>query len=70
MMVSNNEEKYFSRVCIKARSVEISLLAAVYKCSISKSRLKDVQHNNLSVTIPIRQSLPWRFRGNQVNIYQ
>ena len=38
MMVSNTEKKYFSRVCIKARSVEISLLAAVYKCSISKSR--------------------------------
>ena len=27
-MVSNNEEKYFSRVCMKARSVEVSLLAA------------------------------------------
>ena len=30
MMVSKKEEKYFNRVCIKARSVEISLLAAVY----------------------------------------
>ena len=38
MMISNNEEKYFSRVYIKARSFEISILAAVYKCSTSKSR--------------------------------
>ena len=52
MMVSNNEEKYFSRVCIKARSVEISLLAAVYKCSISKSRRSTQQSisNNLYKT--------------------
>ena len=70
MIVSNNEEKYFSRVCIKARPVEISLLAAVYYCSIPKSRLKDVQHNNLSALVSICQSLPWRFRGIQVNIYQ
>ena len=48
-MISNNEEKYFSRVCIKARLVEISLLAAVYKCSISKSRRSTQQSvsNNL-----------------------
>ena len=52
MMVSNTEEKYFSRVCIKARSVEISLLAAVYKCSISKSRRSTQQYiiNNLYKT--------------------
>ena len=49
MMVSNNEEKYFSRVCMKVRSVELSLLAAAYKSlSIPKiKRLKDVQHINL-----------------------
>ena len=36
-MVSINEENYFSRVCIKVRSVELSLLAAVCKFSIPKS---------------------------------
>jgi len=36
-MVSNNEKKIIP-VCIKARSVESSLLAAVYKFSISKSK--------------------------------
>ena len=52
MMVSNTEEKCFSRVCVKARSVEISLLAAVYKCSISKSRRSTQQYisNNLYKT--------------------
>ena len=46
-MVSNNDEKYFSRVCIKARLVELSLLAAVYKFFYSRiKRLKDVQSNN------------------------
>ena len=37
IMVSNNEEQYFSRTCIEARPVEISLLAAVCNCSIPKS---------------------------------
>ena len=52
MMVSINKENYFSRVCIKVRSVELPLLAAVCKFSIPKSKdLKDVhpdnQYNNL-----------------------
>jgi len=38
MIVLNKEEKYYSRVYIKARSVEILLLAAVYKFSIPKSK--------------------------------
>ena len=46
-MVSNNEEKYFSRVCIKARLVELSLLAAIYQFFYSQiKRLQDVESNN------------------------
>ena len=40
MMVSINEEKYFSRVhvCIKARSVELFLLAANCKFSFPNQK--------------------------------
>ena len=37
-MQSNNGEKYFSCACIKARSVEVSFLTAVYKRYIPKSK--------------------------------
>ena len=37
-------------MCTKARSVEILLQAAVYSCSIPKSRLKHVQHNRQSIS--------------------
>ena len=51
MMVSKKEEKYFNHVCIKARSVEISLLAAVYTEVFYSEikRLKDVQPINLCI---------------------
>ena len=62
-LVSNNEEKYLSLVCIKATTVQISLLAAVYS-PIPKSRLKYVQHNNPSATISICQSLPIEISQN------
>ena len=46
-MVSNNAEKYFSRVCIKARLVELSLLAAIYQFFIPKSKdCKTAECNN------------------------
>ena len=46
-MVSNNAEKYFSRVCIKARLVELSLLAAIYQFFYSQiKRLQDIESNN------------------------
>ena len=48
-MVSNNDEKYFSRVCIKARLISriifIGCNLPVFYSQIK--RLKDVQCNNL-----------------------
>ena len=52
-MESNNGEKYFRCACIKARYVEISLLAAVYKRYIPKSKENTFQHNNLYKTVEI-----------------
>ena len=51
MMVSINEENYFSRVCIKVRSVELSLLAAVCKFSIPKSKNSKTFTPTINITI-------------------
>ena len=47
MMVPIIEEKYFSSVCIKARSGELSLLAAVYK---SKDQYNTLYHEGNAET--------------------
>ena len=57
-MVSNNDEKYFSGVCNKARLVEFALLAAVYKFWIPKS--KDWKSPTINIIIYIMKTMQRR----------
>ena len=59
-MVSNNDEKYFRRVCIKARLVELSLLAAIYQFLIPKSKDCKTLSPTINITIYIMKTIQKR----------
>ena len=56
-MASNNDEKYFRRVCIKARLVELSLLAAIYQFLIPKSKDCKTLSPTTNITICIMKTM-------------